>query len=103
MRNVAKYFSLAWQLEHIASHRISLSVEFAVLTARFVMPTQRISKRERETGVWKYDVDMSTQTQFQLQFRDSAAAGAAAALQLLQFCMQIALWPTEIGLITNSI
>lgn len=46
---------------------------------------------------------MSTQTQFQLQFRDSAAAGAAAALQLLQFCMQIALWPTEIGLITNSI
>lgn len=51
-------------------------------------------------------MDMSTQTQFQLQFRDSAAAGAAgaaAALQLLQFCMQIALWPTEIGLITNSI
>lgn len=48
---------------------------------------------------------MSTQTQFQFQFRDSAAtaAGAAAALQLLQFCMQIALWPTEIGLITNSI
>lgn len=76
-----------------------------MLTARFVMPTQRISKRERERerGVWKYDVDMSTQTQFQLQFRDSAATGAAAALQLLQFCMQIALWPTEIGLITNSI
>lgn len=49
MRNVAKNFS-DWQLER----RIALlSEEFAVLTARFVMPTQRIGReleRERERG-----------------------------------------------------
>lgn len=45
-RQIFFYGLATWTLR-IASHRISLSVEFAVLTARFVLPTQRISKRER--------------------------------------------------------
>lgn len=59
--------------------------------ARFVMPTQRICrerKGEREMEIWCGYVNCNSNSA-------SVLAAAAAALQLLQFCMQIALWPTQ--------
>lgn len=77
------------------SHRIAVSgvcgANSAICDANSAH-FQKGEREERRMEIWCGYVNA-----------DSISAAAAAALQLLQFCMQIALWPTEIGLITDSI